>query len=64
VAAGRNAALAGCFDGPVTGRGHWTAAPYGPSTDMIIEGQPIMVDYGGFYNGYIVDMTRSSASQT
>ena len=58
VAAGRNAALAGCFDGPVTGRGHWIAAPYGPSTDMIIEGQPIMVDYGGFYNGYIVDMSR------
>jgi Xaa-Pro aminopeptidase len=56
--AGRNAALAGCFDGPVTGRGHWTAAPYGPSTDLIREGQPIMVDYGGFYNGYIVDMTR------
>ncbi len=55
---GRNAALAGCFDGRVTGRGHWTAAPYGPSTDRISEGQPIMVDYGGFYNGYIVDMTR------
>jgi len=56
--AGRNASFAGCFDGPVTGRGHWTAAPYGPSTDMISERQPIMVDYGGFYNGYIVDMTR------
>ncbi len=56
--AGSNAALAGCFDGRVTGRGHWTAAPYGPSTDSISEGQPIMVDYGGFYNGYIVDMTR------
>jgi len=56
--AGRNAAFAGCFDGPVTGRGHWTAAPYGPSTDVICEKQPIMIDYGGFYNGYIVDMTR------
>jgi len=56
--AGGNAALAGCFDGPVTGRGHWTAAPYGPSADVIRERQPVMVDYGGFYNGYIVDMTR------
>jgi Xaa-Pro aminopeptidase len=56
--AGRNAAVAGCFDGPVTGRGHWTAAPYGPSTDPISEGLPIVIDYGGFYNGYIVDMTR------
>lgn len=55
---GRNAAVSGCFDGPVTGRGHWTAAPYGPSTDTIKEGFPIIVDYGGSYNGYIVDMTR------
>lgn len=56
--AGKNAAYGGCFDGPVTGRGDWTAAPYGPSTDSIMEGAPIIVDYGGFYNGYIVDMTR------
>lgn len=55
---GGNAAVSGCFDGPVTGRGLWTAAPYGPSADPIKEDLPIMVDYGGFYNGYIVDMTR------
>lgn len=55
---GGNAAVSGCFDGPVTGRGHCTAAPYGPSTDTIKEGLPIIVDYGGSYNGYIVDMTR------
>jgi Xaa-Pro dipeptidase len=55
---GGNAAVSGCFDGPVTGRGLWTAAPYGPSTDTITEGLPIIVDYGGSYNGYIVDMTR------
>jgi len=56
--AGENAALGGCFDGPVTGRGYWAAAPYGSSADVIREGDPIIVDYGGFYNGYIVDMTR------
>lgn len=55
---GENAAVSGCFDGPITGRGHWTAAPYGPSTDPIRADLPIVVDYGGFYNGYIVDMTR------
>ncbi len=55
---GANAAVSGCFDGPVTGRGFWTAAPYGSSADTIKEGVPIIVDYGGFYNGYIVDMTR------
>ena len=56
--AGENAALPGCFDGPVTGKGRWTAAPYGPSADLIEKGSPIVVDYGGSYNGYIVDMTR------
>ncbi|MBI5633313.1 MAG: aminopeptidase P family protein [Nitrospirae bacterium] len=55
---GENAAVSGCFDGPVTGRGLWTAAPYGPSADPVRENVPILVDYGGFYNGYIVDMTR------
>jgi Xaa-Pro dipeptidase len=55
---GGNAAVSGCFDGPVTGRGQWIAAPYGPSVDPIMEGLPIIVDYGGSYNGYIVDMTR------
>jgi len=55
---GGNAAVSGCFDGPVTGRGQWIASPYGPSTDTIKEGFPVIVDYGGSYNGYIVDMTR------
>jgi Xaa-Pro aminopeptidase len=55
---GGNAAVSGCFDGPITGKGHWRAAPYGPSTDVIGEGVPIVVDYGGSCNGYLVDMTR------
>ncbi len=55
---GKNAAVPGCFDGPVTGQGIWTAAPYGPSTDLISESLPVIVDYGGFFNGYYVDMTR------
>ncbi len=56
--AGGNAAVPGCFDGPVTGKGLSNAAPYGPSMDLIREGEPIMIDYGLIYNGYIVDMTR------
>lgn len=55
---GASAAEAGCFDGPVTGKGYWTSAPYGPSEAVIPANAPVMVDYGGFYNGYIVDMTR------
>jgi Xaa-Pro dipeptidase len=58
VSAGGNAALPGCFDGAVTGRGLSAASPFGPSNDAIREGTPIIVDYGCIFNGYIVDMTR------
>jgi Xaa-Pro dipeptidase len=58
VAAGGNAALPGCFDGPVTGRGLSAASSFGPSKDAIREGTPIIIDYGCIFNGYIVDMTR------
>ncbi len=56
--AGENAAMPGCFDGAVTGKGLSSAAPYGSSKDLIREGEPIIIDYGLIYNGYIVDMTR------
>jgi Xaa-Pro aminopeptidase len=59
--AGENAALPGCFDGPVTGKGLSSAAPYGPSGDLIREGAPIIIDYALISNGYIVDMTRTFA---
>ena len=55
---GDNATVPGCFDGPVTGKGLSTAAPYGPSEDMIAGGSPVMIDYGAIFGGYIVDMTR------
>lgn len=55
---GENAAEPGCFDGPVTGMGFWTAAPYGTTQDRIKEDDPVFVDYAGFYNGYLADMTR------
>jgi Xaa-Pro dipeptidase len=58
TAAGGNAALPGCFDGPVTGRGLSVASPFGPSKDVISEGTPVIIDYGCIFNGYIVDMTR------
>ena len=55
---GENAALPGCFDGPVTGKGLSNAAPYGPSVDPIRENVPVIVDYAGVFHGYHVDMTR------
>jgi Xaa-Pro aminopeptidase len=56
--AGANAAAPGCFDGPVTGRGLSNASPYGPSDSVIPENAPVLLDYPGVFNGYIVDMTR------
>lgn len=55
---GGNAALPGCFDGPVTGKGISHAAPYGPSSDVIKENTPVIVDYAGVFGGYLVDMSR------
>lgn len=55
---GRNAAKPGFFDGPVTGRGLSTASPQGASTGVIESNVPIVMDFTGIFNGYIVDMTR------
>ncbi|QWV96139.1 Xaa-Pro peptidase family protein [Geomonas nitrogeniifigens] len=48
----------GFFDGAVTGRGLSNASPHGASTDTIQANVPVLVDYTGVFNGYIVDMTR------
>jgi len=55
---GARAAYPGGFDGPVTGQGISSSAPYGPSTCIIEENVPIIVDYSGTFNGYMMDMTR------
>ncbi len=56
--AGVTASESGCFDGPITGRGLSPAAPFGPSGEAISEHTPIIVDYAGAFEGYMVDMTR------
>jgi Xaa-Pro aminopeptidase len=48
----------GFFDGPVTGRGLSAAAPHGASTEPIAADTPVLIDYTGVFDGYIVDMTR------
>jgi len=48
----------GFFDGPVTGRGMSAASPHGASAAVIEAGQPILLDYTGIFDGYIIDMTR------
>ncbi|AJE04717.1 M24 family metallopeptidase [Geobacter pickeringii] len=48
----------GFFDGAVTGRGLSAASPHGASAEAIAPGTPVLVDYTGIFQGYIVDMTR------
>lgn len=55
---GARASGGGFFDGAVTGRGMSAASPHGASAALIAEGQPILLDYTGIFEGYIVDMTR------
>lgn len=56
--AGASAAEPGFFDGAVTGRGLSSAAAQGASTSFIAGNEPILVDYTGVFDGYIIDMTR------
>lgn len=56
--AGASAATGGFFDGAVTGQGMSAAAAHGSSTAKIETNQPILLDYTGVFEGYIVDMTR------
>lgn len=55
---GAGASAPGFFDGAVTGWGMSGASPHGASPAVIEENQPILIDYVGVFNGYIVDMTR------
>lgn len=56
--AGASGSSGGFFDGAVTGRGMSDASPQGASAAVIESGQPVLVDYTGIFDGYIVDMTR------
>ena len=55
---GAGAELPGFFDGAVTGSGLSTASPHGASLAPIAANSPVLLDYTGVFNGYIVDMTR------
>ncbi|GFO54916.1 peptidase M24 [Geomonas sp. Red276] len=48
----------GFFDGAVTGRGLSAASPHGASREVISADAPVLVDFTGVFDGYIVDMTR------
>lgn len=59
VQAGYTGAIATHVDGPITGAGVTPALPQGSSFKRVERGIPVTIDYGGAYNGYITDETRS-----
>lgn len=58
LAVSAGAASYGFFDGAVTGQGLSSASPQGASSEVIVSGSPVLLDYTGVFNGYITDMTR------
>jgi len=59
VLAGESATVPSCGDVPLSGPGVTPAVPQGASWSKIARNVPIIVDYGGGYNGYITDETRT-----
>lgn len=59
VQAGYTGAISTTVDGPITGAGVTPAMPQGSSFKRVERGVPLTIDYGGAYNGYITDETRS-----
>ncbi|MCX8021292.1 MAG: Xaa-Pro peptidase family protein [Syntrophorhabdaceae bacterium] len=45
-------------DVPISGVGVTHAIAQGPSLNRVRKGVPVLIDYGGGYNGYITDETR------
>jgi Xaa-Pro aminopeptidase len=59
VQAGYTGAITTLLDAPITGAGVTPAVPQGSSFKRVEQGIPVTIDYGGGYNGYITDETRS-----
>jgi len=55
---GPNAAVPSFVASPTGGRGVSLLQPQGPGFKKIKRNEPVLVDYGGVYNGYIADETR------
>ncbi len=58
VTHGHSATYTSAADVPISGVGVTHAIAQGPSINTVQKGVPLLVDYGGGYNGYITDETR------
>lgn len=56
--AGAGAALPSFVSSPTGGKGLSIFAPQGPGKRRIGRGEPVLVDYAGWYAGYLADETR------
>jgi Xaa-Pro dipeptidase len=56
--AGPNATVPSYVASPTGGRGMSLLEPQGPGFGKIKRNEPVLVDFGGVYNGYIADETR------
>jgi len=61
VTHGYSATLPSGADVPISGIGITPAIGQGASLNRVQRGVPVLVDYGGGYNGYITDETRAFA---
>lgn len=59
VQAGFTGTVTTLLDAPITGVGVTPAVPQGSSFKRVERGIPVTIDYGGGYNGYITDETRT-----
>lgn len=59
VQAGFTGAVPTLLDAPITGIGVTPAVPQGSSFKKVEMRVPVTIDYGGGYNGYITDETRT-----
>lgn len=55
---GRSGTIPSSGDVPIAGAGVTHAIAQGPSLNRVEKGIPVLIDYGGGYNGYISDETR------
>ncbi len=55
---GEAGAVGSYLDSPTGGTGLYPGQPLGAGRRRIAAGEPVTVDYGGVYNGYVIDQTR------
>lgn len=59
VLSGPNGGVSSYVDAPLKGLGTTPAIGYGTSNRLIGRDEPVIVDYGAGYNGYVTDETRT-----